>query len=83
MLLEHYAGISIIITESDIDKQVLDVTLSTMGMFGIATASMMIFLMRERRSSAPDRRHKSSPIETDRRTNIDRRTAGLDLNTNL
>ena len=75
VLLERYADISIIITQSAIDKQALHVTLSTMGMFGIATASIMIFLMRERRSSAPDRRQKSSPVETGRRRNIDRRTA--------
>ena len=74
VLLEHYAGISLIITESEIDKKALHVTLSTMGMFGIVTSSIMIFLMRERRSSDPDRRHKSSLIETDRRINIDRRT---------
>ena len=75
VLLEHYADTSIIITESAIDKQALHVTLSTMGMFGITTAAIMIFLMRERRSSAPDRRHKSTSIEYDRRRNSDRRKA--------
>jgi len=73
--LENYAGISIIITESEIDKKALHATLSTMGAFGIATAFIMIFLMRERRRSDPDRRHKSTSIELDRRINIDRRTA--------
>ncbi len=74
--LENYAGISLIITESEIDKKALHATLSTMGAFGIATAFIMIFLMRERRRSDPDRRHKSTPAKlTDRRINIDRRTA--------
>jgi len=76
VVLENYAGINIIITESEIDTKALHVTLSLMGTFGIATAFIMIFLMRERRSSAPDRRQLSTPTElTDRRINIDRRTA--------
>ncbi len=76
VVLENYADIKIIITESELDKEILHITLSTMGAFGIATGLIMIFLMRERRSSDPDRRQSSAPAKlTDRRINIDRRTA--------
>ncbi len=75
VLLENYAGINIIFTESEIDTKALHITLILLGIFGIATAFIMIFLMRERRSSAPDRRHKSTPTESiGRRINADRRS---------
>jgi len=75
VVLEQYAGINIIITESAIDKEALHVGLSVMGILGISTASIMIYLMREKRHPGPDRRQQSIPVDfTDRRKNIDRRT---------
>lgn len=77
VVLEQYAGINIIITESEIDKKALHVALSLMGILGISTAFIMIYLMRERRQSAPDRRQQSLPTNfTDQRINIDRRVKG-------
>ena len=75
VMLEQYAGINIIITESKTEKQALHVALSIMGILGFSTAFIMIYLMRERRHSAPDRRQQLIPVDfTDRRINIDRRT---------
>ena len=74
VVLEQYAGINTIITESKTEKQALHVALNIMGILGISTAFIMTYLMRERRHSAPDRRRQSIPTDfTDRRVNIDRR----------
>jgi hypothetical protein len=76
--LENYAGISIISTQSEIDREALLLTLSIFGFLGLSTAFIMMYLMRERRNIDTDRRRFSvAEQSTDRRVNIDRRTAQL------
>ena len=75
VLLEQYASINIITTESEAEKQALHVALSIMGILGNTTAFIMIYLMRERRHSGPDRRQQSMHTDfSERRTSTDRRT---------
>ncbi|MFV2004975.1 MAG: hypothetical protein ACC650_07185 [Gammaproteobacteria bacterium] len=75
VVLDYYAGITIIETGSPFDKQALFATLSIMGTLGFFMAFIMIFLMREKRDSIADRREISKPLDfIDRRSNIDRRS---------
>ena len=75
VVLKQYAGKNIIITESEIEIQALHSALTLVGILGISMALIMIYLMREKRHSAPDRRQQSMPTDfTDRRKNINRRT---------
>ena len=75
VVLEYYAGIDIIPTETAIDKHALFTTLSVMGALGFFTAFIMIFLMREKRGSDSDRRKLSKPLDFfDRRSKTDRRS---------
>lgn len=76
--LENYAGISIISTQSEIDRKALLLTLSIFGFLGLSTAFLMMYLMRERRNIDTDRRRFSvAERSIDRRVNVDRRTAQL------
>jgi len=73
--MEYYADINIIALESEIDKQALFAVSSIMGALGFFTAFLMIYLMREKRGYASDRRKLSRPLDfTDRRSNTDRRS---------
>ncbi len=60
--LGHYADIDIVTTESEFDKNALHTTLLVMGTLGIMVASMMLFLMREKRGNRNDRRKSSQPF---------------------
>ena len=74
VVLEQSSGINIINTESEVDKKALHVALSIMGTLGISTAFIMIYLMRERRRSGPDRRQQSRSTDfNNRRIKTDRR----------
>ena len=74
LLLECVAGIDVISTESDIDEQALYVSCGFMALFGLITAFIMIYLMKEKRKASIDRRRHDQPLDfTDRRSNIDRR----------
>jgi hypothetical protein len=74
VVLELYAGINIISTQSETEKQALHVALSIMGMLGMVMAFNMIYFMIEKRRSDIDRRLQSRPTDfTDRRARIDRR----------
>ncbi len=73
--LEYYAGINVIATESETDKQALFATSSIMGALGFFTAFIMIYLMREKRESVSDRRKINRPLDfINRRSDIDRRS---------
>ena len=75
VVLEYFAGINIIKTETTIDKQALFATSSVMGTLGFLTAFIMIFLMREKRGSTTDRRQFNKPLDfIDRRLDTDRRS---------
>ena len=75
VVLEYYAGIDIIPTETAKEKQAIFTTLSVMGALGLSTAFIMIFLMREKRGSDSDRRKLSKPLDfIDRRSKTDRRS---------
>jgi hypothetical protein len=60
--LGHYADINIVTTESAFDEKALHTTLLVMGTLGIMVASMMLFLMREKRGNRNDRRKSSQPF---------------------
>lgn len=73
-LLENYTNINIFVTKSDFDNQALQATFIIMGILGFCTAFMMIYLIKERRGRAPDRRIQFRPFDfPDRRSSIDRR----------
>jgi len=73
--LEYYADVDIIATESDFDEQALHTTLLVMGLLGLIVATIMIYLMQERRSPQSDRRQLSKSLDfTDRRSSTDRRS---------
>ena len=74
LLLECVADIDVISTERVIDEQALYVTCGFMGLFGLITAFIMIYLMQEKRKTTIDRRKFDRPLDfTDRRSNTDRR----------
>jgi len=78
VLLENYAGLSIIPIEYEVEKKALHATLTAMGLFGTCTASLMIYFMREKRRADAERRRRSTPVNfTDQRVNIDDRRSAL------
>ena len=82
VLLESFADISIITTESEIDKKFLLAILSILGFSVTCTAVLLIYFMREKRYSRADRRQQSiSSVYPGHRSNIDRRNmrSNLDL----
>jgi len=75
ILLEQYAGISIIVTESERDRIAVYTASSFIGLFGLFASALMFYLFRERRGSDFDRRQQSKPIDVpNRRGNSDRRS---------
>lgn len=75
ILLEQYAGISIIVTESERDRVAIYTASSFIGVFGLFTSSLMFYLLRERRGSDFDRRQQSKPLDfPNRREDSDRRS---------
>ena len=73
--LDYYAGISLIASEQPDTKEAFYATALFMGLLGLVTACMMIFLLQERRGSDTDRRQNAQPLDfIDRRTEIDRRS---------
>jgi hypothetical protein len=77
VMLEDYAGISIIPLESEIEKQALLSILSVMGVLGTCTGLLILYFMREKRRA--DRRQRSSTITFPERRIIinDRRKSSL------
>jgi len=74
VLLESYTDLNIFTAKSNFDNQALQATFIIMGILGFCTALMMIYLIKERRGKAPDRRIQFRPFDfPDRRNNIDRR----------
>lgn len=75
VILEYFAGIRVITSESYAYTDALYATSAFMGALGFVTAMVMIYLMREKRSSRSDRRQIDRPLDfPDRRSNIDRRS---------
>jgi hypothetical protein len=75
VFLENYAAVTIVDTISDLDRNAIHSILIVMGILGICTAGIIVYLMQEKRNSVSDRRKVSQPTDfKDRRTNIDRRT---------
>ncbi len=76
VVLEYYAGIDLIVTESDFDDVALYTTSIVLGVLGFIVALTMILLMQERRGLKSDRRQLTESLGfSDRRSNIDRRSA--------
>ena len=74
-VLEYFTSIDIFAAESEFDKEALHTISLVMGVVGFAVACIMIYLMREKRSSISDRRQLSRPLDfADRRTNLNRRS---------
>ena len=71
VLLEDYAGISVIPLESALEKQALLSVLSVMGILGICAALLVLYFMREKRRI--ERREKSVAINYPERRSIDDR----------
>lgn len=75
ILLEQYAGISIITTQLEIDRLAFYAASSFVGVCGLFTSSLMIYLMHEQRDSGFDRRQQPEQLDfADRRGNSDRRS---------
>jgi len=75
IFLEQYAGISIIVTESERDRVALYAASSFIGVFGLCVSPLMFYLLRERRDPDFDRRQQSKSIDfPDRRGDSDRRS---------
>jgi len=73
-ILDSYAGVNIIVTESDINNKALLATVTFLGVLGIVTSALMIYLMQEKRSNSGNRRKSSMPyLSSERRISTDRR----------
>jgi len=72
--LQQLFDYNLVTIGSDTDNEALFVTLCFMGVLGFLIASMMIYLMREKRISSSDRRQASITLSfNDRRIQSDRR----------
>ena len=75
ILLEQYAGISIIVTESEVDRKALYAASTFIGVFGLSTSSLMFYLMRERRDPDFKRRYRPKLLDfPNRRQDSNRRS---------
>ena len=75
IVLEQYAGISIISTQLEIDRKAVYAASSFIGVFGLFTSLLMIYLMQDRRNSDFDRRQRAKRLDfSDRRGNSERRS---------
>jgi len=75
VVLEYFTNIDIFAAESEFDKKALHTTSLVMGALGFTVASIMIYLMREKRDFTTDRRQSSRPLDfAERRSNLDRRS---------
>ena len=75
VVLEYFTIVDIFAAESEFDKKALHTTSLVMGALGFTVAFIMIYLMREKRDSTPDRRQLSRPLDfADRRSSFDRRS---------
>jgi hypothetical protein len=73
ILLEQYAGITIIITPLEIDSKAFYTASSFIGVCGLFTSSLMIYLMQERRDSGFDTGQRPEQLDfANRRYNSDR-----------
>ena len=74
VILEDYAGLQFIMVESRVDKNAIHSILTVLGILGICTSGIMVYLMQEKRSPGSDRRKVSQETDfEDRRTTPDRR----------
>ena len=74
VILEDYADLQFIMVESRMDKNAIHSILTVLGILGISTSGIMVYLMQEKRSHGADRRKVSQPTDfEDRRTTPDRR----------
>ena len=72
--LQQLFDYNLVITGSETGNEALLATLCFMGVLGFLTASMMIYLMREKRQPASDRRQISKSVSfSERRTGANRR----------
>lgn len=72
VILENYAGISIIPLQSEMEKQALLSVLGVMGVLAICVSLLIVYFMREKRRK--DRRQESTATSLhDRRIIEDRR----------
>jgi len=75
ILLEQYAGITIIATELEADREAIYAISSFIGILGLVTSFLMFYLMQERRDAKVDRRQRTHSLSfTDRRGIMDRRS---------
>jgi len=73
-LLENFMVIEVFTTVSEADKEALISVSTVMGIIGISLASLMIFLMQERRDTKVDRRKYAKSVDfSERRGYSDRR----------
>ncbi len=73
-LLENFMAIEVFATATESDKQALIAISAVMWIIGISLASLMVFLMQERRNKSNDRRRLASTLDfAERRGYNDRR----------
>lgn len=73
-LLDNYAGIHIILTLSENDKQGMLAALTIVGVISLFVATTMIYLWQERRGDKIERRQYAQAVEfPERRSYEDRR----------
>ena len=73
-LIENLTSINLFQIEAEFEKQALSVAAGITGVAGLVISTMMIFLLKERRDTKPDRRQRQVAIDfPDRRSGIDRR----------
>lgn len=76
MTLETFTGIRIIDAEPGVDYDAIIATCGVTGFLGMASGSIMLMLMLDRRTIRSDRRQRQHGIDfPDRRTSVDRRLA--------
>lgn len=74
--LDYFTGVSIISAESEINQEALHATAFIIGLIGLLNASLMTYLLKEKRSPDSERRKSSQSIhfQNRRRTSDRRRT---------
>lgn len=61
-LLNHYTGINLLPIESNYELEAVYVILSVFGFMGVITASIMMYLLQERRDDFSERRMQRQPF---------------------
>jgi hypothetical protein len=74
VVLEDYAGLQLIMVESRMEKDAIHSILTVMGILGICTSGITLYLIQEKRNHGRDRRKASQATDfEDRRKTPDRR----------